>query len=92
MPGFFKTILIILVIIYTLRFLGKLFGPWLARKAQSKMQKMAEERMKQHGFKAERDQPKRPEGSVTVEKTGIKTTKNTNKYSDDEYVDYEVVE
>ncbi|MFK7757314.1 MAG: DUF4834 family protein [Flavobacteriales bacterium] len=92
MSGFFKTVFIILIVIYALRFLGRIFGPWLARKAQSKMKKMAEEQMRQRGFNANPQQPDRPEGSVTVEKTTKKTSKKSYKGSDDEYVDYEIIE
>lgn len=92
MSGFFRTVLIILVVIYTLRFLARLFGPWLARKAQSKMKNMAEEQMRQRGFNVNPEKPSRPEGSVTVEKTATKSSKKTFKNSDDDYVDYEIVE
>lgn len=80
---------IILVVIYGLRFLSKLIAPWMMKKAQSKLQNMAEEQMRQRGFNP---QNQRPEGSVTVEK--IKETKSRAKKSspDDDYVEFEVIE
>ncbi len=92
MSGFFRTVLIILVVIYALRFLGRLFGPWLARKAQSKMKKMAEEQMRQRGFNPNPERASRPEGSVTVEKTSKASSKKKFNNAEGEYVDYEIVE
>jgi len=90
--GVLRTIFIVLLVIYGLRFLGRLLMPWLAKKASSKFQKMAEEQMRQRGFNPQRSE--RPEGQVTVEKSSSrsKNTANKRSSSDDDYVDYEVID
>ena len=87
--GFLKTVLIILVVIYGLRFLSKLLAPWMMKKARNKLQNMAEDQMHQRGFNP---QNKKPEGSVTVEKTKKTKSKSKNSSSDDDYVEFEVIE
>lgn len=52
---------------------------------------MAEEKMRQQGFGAQ-GQSQRPEGSVTVENVKPKKPSKSIKGSDDDYIDYEVVE
>jgi len=52
------------------------------------MQQRAEDHMKKHGFNNPNSQQK-PEGTVTVEKTSKSSTRRT---SDDDYVEYEIIE
>tara|TARA_B100000787_G_C16195247_1_gene300322 strand:- start:2878 stop:3174 length:297 start_codon:yes stop_codon:yes gene_type:complete len=87
--GFLKTVLIILVVIYGLRFISKLLAPWMMKKARNKIQSMAEEQMRQRGVNP---QNQKPEGSVTVEKTKETKSKSKNSSSDDDYVEFEVIE
>ncbi len=89
--GALRTIAIVLLVIYGLRFIAKLLAPWMMRKAQSKIQNMAEEQMRGRGFSNNSTQQK-PEGSVTVQSVDKKKRKGISNNSDDEYVDYEVVE
>jgi|GEM_PF-924784 len=87
--SFFETVLIILVVIYGLRFISKLLAPWMMKKARNKIQNMAEEQMRQRGFNP---QNQKPEGSVTVEKIKDTKSKSKNSSSDDDYVEFEVIE
>lgn len=87
--GFLKTVLIILVVIYGLRFISKLLAPWMMKMARNKIQNMAEEQMRQRGVNP---QNQKPEGSVTVEKTKETKSKSKNSSSDDDYVEFEVIE
>jgi len=52
------------------------------------MQQRAEDHLKQHGFNNP-NRHQKPEGTVTVEKTSQSSSKRT---SDDDYVEYEIVE
>ena len=84
-----KTVFIILVVIYGLRFISKLVAPWMMKKARNKLQNMAEEQMRQRGINP---QNQKPEGSVTVEKIKETKSKSKNSSSDDDYVEFEVIE
>ena len=55
--GFLKTVLIILLVIYGLRFLSKLLAPWMMKKARNKLQNMAEDQMRQRGFNPQNQKP-----------------------------------
>lgn len=88
--GFLRTVAIILIVIHFLRIIGRMLAPWLAKKATSRMQKMAEERMRQRGFTNSTNHQK-PEGTVTVEKTSA-ASKKKGKSADSDYVDYEIIE
>lgn len=88
--GFLRTVFIIIIVIYGLRMLSRLLAPWMLKKAQSKMQKMAEEQMRQQGFDPQ-GRSQRPEGSVTVENISPKKKKSPSSKSDDDYIDFEEV-
>ena len=77
------------MVIYGLRFISKLLAPWMMKKARNKIQSMAEEQMRQRGVNP---QNQKPEGSVTVEKTKETKSKSKNSSSDDDYVEFEVIE
>ncbi|CAM1349047.1 DUF4834 family protein [Tenacibaculum crassostreae] len=83
--NFFKTILIILIIYYALKFLAKLFAPYLIKKAVDKVQKKA----------AQQYQNQQQKSDVEVGKTVIDKKPNTTKQSNNsvgEYVDYEEID
>lgn len=83
--NFFKTILIILIIYYALKFLAKLFAPYLIKKAVDKVQKKA----------AQQYQNQQQAPDVEVGKTVIDKKPNTTKQSNNsvgEYVDYEEID
>ena len=59
----------------------------MMRKASSRLQRMAEEQMKQRGYQS-REHHRKPEGTVTVEKTRTKKDTKRTSSSDDDYVDF----
>lgn len=83
--GFLRTLLIIALIYYTFKFLAKLFGPYLMKKAVDKMKEKAE---KQYGGQ-------KSQGDVKVGETIIDKKPNKNKESDKsvgEYIDFEEID
>jgi len=84
--GFLKTIAIIIIIYYGLKFVGRLAAPFLVKKAAEKMGSQFNQNFQNN----QRQQTQsKPEGEVTVEQ------KNTKKshFSDTEgeYIDFEDV-
>lgn len=78
--GFLKTILIILLVYYLLKFLARVFGPILMKKAVHTMQQKAQQ---QYTTKAR-------EGETVIDK---KPNKQQQSNSDvGEYVDFEEIE
>lgn len=78
--NFIRTLLIIGLVYYTLKFLAKLFAPYLMKKAMNKMQE-----------KVQKDAEKRQD-SVKVGETVIDKKPNKTKESDNsvgEYIDFE---
>ncbi|WP_299008179.1 DUF4834 family protein [uncultured Tenacibaculum sp.] len=83
--NFLKTILIILLVYYAIKFLARLFAPYLIKKAVDKVQKKAEQQ-----FRNEQQA-----SDVEVGKTVIDKKPNTTKQSNNsvgEYVDYEEID
>ena len=78
--SFLRTVGIIVIIYYGLKFLGRLLFPIVVKKAVNNMQA----RQTQY----QRDQKR--EGEVTIEKDKKRTTSNYN--SEGEYVDFEEVD
>lgn len=78
-PGFLKTIGIIVLVYYGLKFLGRLLFPIVVKKAVNNMQA-------RHYTYAER----KPEGKVTVENKAAQN--RSQQYTQGEYVDFEEVE
>ena len=75
--GVFRTILIILLIYYVIKWLTRLFFPLLMKRY--------------FGNQAgNQNQPDRPEGDITIIKRGNKSKGDDNKLG--EYVDYEEVD
>jgi hypothetical protein len=81
-PGFLKTIGIIVIVYYGLRFLGRLLFPIVVKKAVNNMQS----RQSQYQRQA---QPKQ-EGEVTIEKNRNDQGRARNNVG--EYVDFEEIE
>jgi len=82
LANFFKTIVIILLVFYGLKFVGRLLFPIVVKKAVNNMQ----ERQSQY----QRQQQYKPEGEVTIEKDR-KQQSRTNT-TEGEYVDFEEIE
>ncbi|RMA64529.1 uncharacterized protein DUF4834 [Ulvibacter antarcticus] len=85
--AFLKTILIILLVYYGVKFLVKLLSPYfmryIARKANEKFGKV-------FGTNPNMSTNKEKEGSVSIDKMPGSNSKTTNPVG--EYVDYEEVE
>lgn len=78
-PGFLKTIGIIVLVYYGLKFLGRLLFPIVVKKAVNNMQ------ARQYTHTA-----RKPEGEVTVEKKAGQ--EKNHQYTQGEYVDFEEVD
>ncbi len=78
--GFFRTIGILVILYFGLKFVGRLLFPIVVKKAVNNMQ--ARQTQYQRGQK--------PEGAVTVEKE--KQRQSRNHQSEGEYVDFEEVD
>ena len=82
--GFLRTILIIMLIYYGIKFLGRLLAPILLKRFTKKMQER---------FNQQYQNPQNPpqeEGKVTIEKTNTSTTTQLDDVGD--YVDFEEIE
>ena len=85
------TILVIIIIFYLLAFLSRLILPYFFKRAMKK----AEKNMRQQfgGFAQDDEEPRRPEGDVTIKYQKTKDSGKTS-LSDElggEYVDFEEV-
>lgn len=83
--NFIKTILILLLIYYAVKFLARLFAPYLIKKAVDKVQKKASQQYNNQQQATD----------VEVGKTVIDKKPNTTKQSNNsvgEYVDYEEID
>ena len=83
LPGFLRTLLLLIIFYYIFKFIGKYVMPYLLAKG---INRMANQHQRRQNFA---EQKKREEGKVTI----TSTAKNKKKASDDlgEYVDYEEV-
>ena len=83
--GLLKTIAIIVLVYYGIKFIGRLFAPFLLKKMANKMNNQFQQGTRQN---QQQEQAKKEEGEVTVEGQQHKT-----KFSkkDGEYVDFEEV-
>lgn len=85
--GFIRTILIMGLIYYGIKFLSRLFAPYLMRYVAKK----ADQRFGQQFSQNQKpEQTKQKEGEVSIDKTP-KQNKNSNK-DVGEYVDYEEID
>ena len=83
--GFLRTILIIMLIYYGIKFLGRLLAPILLKRFTKKMQ----DRFQQQ-FNQQYQSPQPEEGKVTIEKTNTSTKTKSDDIGD--YVDFEEVD
>ena len=82
--GLIKIILILLFIYYAFKFFIRLFGPFLMKKAVSKMQEKASQ---QYG---EPQKPNVKEGETIIDKKPQNTKKSNDEVGD--YVDFEEID
>ena len=85
--GFIKTIFILLLVYYGVKFLSRLFAPILMRFVAKKTEQSFGQKFDQHQNKQE---PLQKEGEVSIDKTP-KQNKASNK-DVGEYVDYEEID
>ncbi len=83
-----KILLIIVVVYYGIKFLAKLFAPYLQKYAVNKMQ---EKFNQQYQNGANTEEKREPEGKTTVVNKP-KNNKGINTDKSGEYVDFEEVE
>ena len=82
--GFLRTILIIKLIYYGIKFLGRLLAPVLLKRFAKKMQDRFQQQYQ------DPQNPPQEEGKVTLEKTNTSTKTKLDDVGD--YVDFEEVE
>lgn len=85
--AFLKTLLIILLVYFGLKFLFKLVAPYLMRYLAKKTAQKFENAFGQSPFGQQQSDP---EGSVTID--GAPSTKSKSKSTVGEYVDYEEID
>ncbi|WP_028887763.1 DUF4834 family protein [Tenacibaculum ovolyticum] len=83
--NFLKTIFIIVLIYYIVKFFVKLFAPYLLKKAVDKVQKKAEQQ-----YKNQQRETTVEEGKTVVDKTPKNTKQSNNSVG--EYVDFEEID
>lgn len=82
--GVLRTIAIIILVIYGLRVLARLFGPFMLRYVAKKAEKKFSEQFNQHA----QNQQRTKEGETTIDKKPkTKPSKNIGEYIDFEDVD-----
>lgn len=84
--GVLRTIAIIILVMYALRILGRLFAPLMIRYVAKKAEKSFSEQFKQQAQHNEQQRTK--EGETTIDKMpNNKSSKNVGEYIDFEEVD-----
>ncbi|MCM4166172.1 hypothetical protein KCTC52924_03094 [Arenibacter antarcticus] len=86
--GFLKTILIILLVYYSLKILVKWLGPIMLRYAAKKTEEHFKEKFK--GFSAQNQQDDSQIGDIIIEKKPENQRKSTKNVG--EYIDFEEIE
>lgn len=85
--GLIRTLLIIALVYYGIKFLARLFAPHIQRYAVNKMQEKFNQQYQAYNTEETRE----PEGKTTVV-AKPRTSKNLNTDKTGEYVDFEEVE
>ncbi len=85
--GLIRTLLIIALVYYGIKFLAKLFAPYLQKYAVNKMQEKFNQQYQTGDTEAQRE----PEGKITVV-AKPRTDKGINTDKTGEYVDFEEIE
>ena len=85
--GFFRTILIILLVYYGIKILSRLFAPHLLRYMSKKMQEKFSGQFQQQQYQQNK---KHKEGETVIDK--VPQQHKTSDKSVGEYVDYEEIE
>jgi len=87
MPGFLRTILIILLIYYGIKILSRLFAPYFVKYLSKKVEQKFGQ---QFGNQQYQNEPSNREGEVTIDKMPQQQPKSNKTVG--EYVDYEEID
>ncbi len=87
LPGFLRTILIILLVYYGIKILSRIFAPFLQRYLAKKVQDKFGGQFQQQQY---RQSPKHKEGETIIDK--VPKRQKTSDKNVGEYVDYEEIE
>ncbi|MBT5289691.1 MAG: DUF4834 family protein [Flavobacterium sp.] len=86
--GFLRTLLIILIVYYSFRFLARIFAPLLLKKVVGNMQAKAKKHHQQKNQQSEKSSTK--EGETIIDKNPNSKTQGNNTVG--EYVDFEEID
>jgi hypothetical protein len=86
--GFLRTLLIILIVYYSFRFLARIFAPLLLKKVVGNMQAKAKKHHRQKNQQSENSSTK--EGETIIDKNPNSKTQGNNSVG--EYVDFEEID
>ncbi|MDA9295278.1 DUF4834 family protein [bacterium] len=86
--GFLRTLLIILIVYYSFRFLARIFAPLLLKKVVGNMQAKAKKHHQQKNQQSENSSTK--EGETIIDKNPNSKTQGNNSVG--EYVDFEEID
>ena len=86
--GFLRTLLIILIVYYSFRFLARIFAPLLLKKVVGNMQAKAKKHHQQKNQQSENSSTK--EGETIIDKNPNSKTQENNSVG--EYVDFEEID
>lgn len=85
--GFLRTLLIILLVYYGLKFLSRLFAPYMVRYVSKKMNERFGGQFQQQQNQSE---PKHKEGETVIDKIPKQDTSSNKNVG--EYIDYEEID
>ena len=83
-----RTLLIVLLILFGMRFFARLFGPWLLRYASKKVQNKFRERYEQQ-YGTRPDTPKYREGETIVDPSTTSSASKNSSKKVGEYIEFE---
>jgi|TARA_B110000208_G_scaffold51660_1_gene67851 hypothetical protein len=86
--GFLRTLLIILIVYYSFRFLARIFAPLLLKRVVGNMQAKAKKQNQQKNQQTENSSTK--EGETIIDKNPNSKTQGNNSVG--EYVDFEEID
>ena len=86
--GFLRTLLIILIVYYSFRFLARIFAPLLLKKVVGNMQAKSKKHHQQKNQQSEKSSTK--EGETIIDKNPNSKTQGNNTVG--EYVDFEEID
>ncbi|MBL7473444.1 DUF4834 family protein [Robertkochia sediminum] len=88
---FLRTLFIIILILYGMRILGRIFGPFLMRFASKKVEKKFRERYEQQ-YNRQQNNPGYQEGETIVEPKHKASSSKNSSEKVGEYIDFEEID